>query len=99
MKYLFLLSFALIINMNPAYAQSKSLAAEVAATAMATLWKVPVGADTAKPTKWTYGQSIGLIEEILKSSGFEIVDIIKKQYIPSEEDLKKMEEELLKKLV
>ena len=61
MKYLFLLSFALIINMHPAYAQSKSLAAEVAATAMATLWKVPVGADTAKPTKWTYGQSIGLI--------------------------------------
>ncbi|MFZ9208652.1 MAG: glycoside hydrolase family 88 protein, partial [Sediminibacterium sp.] len=42
-------------------AQSKSLAAEVAATAMATLWKVPVGADTAKPTKWTYGQSIGLL--------------------------------------
>jgi unsaturated rhamnogalacturonyl hydrolase len=61
MKYLFLLSFALIINMHPAYAQSKSLAAEVAATAMATLWKVPVGADTAKPTKWTYGQSIGLL--------------------------------------
>jgi hypothetical protein len=58
MKYLFLLSFALIINMHPAYAQSKSLAAEVAATAMATLWKVPVGADTAKPTKWTYGQII-----------------------------------------
>ena len=47
--------------MHPAYAQSKSLAAEVAATAMATLWKVPVGADTAKPTKWTYGQSIGLL--------------------------------------
>ena len=61
MKYLFLLSFALIINMHPAYAQSKSLAAEVAATAMATLWKVPVGADTAKPTRWTYGQSIGLL--------------------------------------
>jgi unsaturated rhamnogalacturonyl hydrolase len=61
MKYLFLLSFALLINMHPAYAQSKSLAAEVAATAMATLWKVPVGADTAKPTKWTYGQSIGLL--------------------------------------
>ncbi len=61
MNYLFLLSFALIINMHPAYAQSKSLAAEVAATAMATLWKVPVGADTAKPTKWTYGQSIGLL--------------------------------------
>ena len=61
MKYLFLLSFALIINMHPAYAQSKSLAAEVAATAMATLWKVPVGADTAKPTKWTYGQSFGLL--------------------------------------
>ena len=61
MKYLFLLSFALIINMHPAYAQSKSLAAEVAATAMATLWKVPFGADTAKPTKWTYGQSIGLL--------------------------------------
>jgi len=61
MKYFFLLSFALIINMHPAYAQSKSLAAEVAATAMATLWKVPVGADTAKPTKWTYGQSIGLL--------------------------------------
>jgi unsaturated rhamnogalacturonyl hydrolase len=61
MKYLFLLSFALIINMHPAYAQSKSLAAEVAATTMATLWKVPVGADTAKPTKWTYGQSIGLL--------------------------------------
>jgi unsaturated rhamnogalacturonyl hydrolase len=61
MKYLFLLSFALIINMHPAYAQSKSLAAEVAATAMATLWKVPVGADTAKSTKWTYGQSIGLL--------------------------------------
>jgi len=36
MKYLFLLSFALIINMHLAYAQSKSLAAEVAATAMAT---------------------------------------------------------------
>ena len=61
MKYLFLLSFALIINMHPAYAQSKSLAAEVAATAMATLWKVPVGADTAKPTKWTYDQSFGLL--------------------------------------
>jgi unsaturated rhamnogalacturonyl hydrolase len=61
MKYLFLLSFALIINMHPAYTQSKSLAAEVAATAMATLWKVPVGADTAKPTRWTYGQSIGLL--------------------------------------
>ena len=61
MKYLFLLSFALIINMHLAYAQSKSLAAEVAATAMATLWKVPVGADTAKPTKWTYGQSFGLL--------------------------------------
>jgi unsaturated rhamnogalacturonyl hydrolase len=61
MKYLFLLSFALIINMHLAYAQSKSLAAEVAATAMATLWKVPVGADTAKPTKWTYDQSFGLL--------------------------------------
>ena len=61
MKYLFLLSFALIINMHLAYAQTKSLAAEVAATAMATLWKVPVGADTAKPTKWTYDQSFGLL--------------------------------------
>lgn len=47
--------------MHLAYAQSKSLAAEVAATAMATLWKVPVGADTAKPTKWTYDQSFGLL--------------------------------------
>ena len=61
MKYLFLLSFALIINIHLAYAQSKSLAAELAATAMATLWKVPVGADTAKPTKWTYDQSFGLL--------------------------------------
>jgi len=47
--------------MHLAYAQTKSLAAEVAATAMATLWKVPVGADTAKPTKWTYDQSFGLL--------------------------------------
>ena len=61
MKYSFLLSFALIINTHLPYAQTKSLAAEVAATAMATLWKVPVGADTAKPTKWTYDQSFGLL--------------------------------------
>ena len=47
--------------MHFANAQSKSLAREVAATAMVTLWKVPVGEDTAKPTKWTYDQSFGLL--------------------------------------
>ena len=43
------------------FAQNKSLAAEVAATAMATLWKEKAGADTAKPTKWTYDQGVVLL--------------------------------------
>ena len=60
MKHLFFL-FVVIANMQFAIAQSKSLAAELASTAMNTLWKGSVGADTAKPNKWTYDQSLVLL--------------------------------------
>ena len=59
MKYLFYL-FVLIANMQFAIAQSKSLAAEAAATAMTTLWKESFSVDAGKPVKWTYDQSLVL---------------------------------------
>jgi unsaturated rhamnogalacturonyl hydrolase len=59
MKYLFYL-FVLIANMQFAIAQSKSLAAEAAATAMTTLWKESFSVDAGKPVKWTYNQSLVL---------------------------------------
>ena len=59
MKYLFYL-FVLIANMQFAIAQSKSLAAEAAATAMTTLWNESFSVDAGKPVKWTYDQSLVL---------------------------------------
>jgi unsaturated rhamnogalacturonyl hydrolase len=59
MKYLFYL-FVLIANMQFAIAQSKSLSAEAAATAMTTLWKESFVVDAGKPVKWTYDQSLVL---------------------------------------
>ena len=61
MKKIVLLVWVICVNMHFAIAQKKSLAAEVAATAMATLWKEKPGADTAKPTKWTYDQGVVLL--------------------------------------
>lgn len=61
MKKIALLVLVICVNMQFAIAQNKSLAAEVAATAMATLWKEKPDADTAKPTKWTYDQGVVLL--------------------------------------
>ena len=61
MKKIILIVLVVCVNMQFAFAQNKSLAAEVAATAMATLWKEKAGADTAKPTKWTYDQGVVLL--------------------------------------
>ena len=61
MKKIILIVLVVCVNMQFAFAQNKSLAAEVAATAMATLWKEKPEADTAKPTKWTYDQGVVLL--------------------------------------
>ncbi|MCB5251109.1 MAG: FprA family A-type flavoprotein [Candidatus Cloacimonadales bacterium] len=44
------------------------------------------------------GQSVGIVENILKECGFEILPSIKLQYVPSGEDLNKITENLIDKL-
>jgi unsaturated rhamnogalacturonyl hydrolase len=61
MKKFSILCIVLFANSCFAFAQTESMAAKVAATAMAKLWKEPIGADTAKPTKWTYDQGVVLL--------------------------------------
>jgi unsaturated rhamnogalacturonyl hydrolase len=61
MKKFSLLFIVLCVCSQIVFAQSKSVAEQVAATAMAKLWKDPIGADTAKPGKWTYDQGVVLL--------------------------------------
>jgi flavorubredoxin len=44
------------------------------------------------------GQSVGQVEDCLKECGFEIVDSIKIRYIPCDEDLKDITQNLEEKL-
>ena len=61
MKKFSILFIVLCVSSQLVFAQSKSVAEQVAATAMAKLWKDPIGADTAKPGKWTYDQGVVLL--------------------------------------
>jgi len=44
------------------------------------------------------GQSVGIIENILRECGFEILDQIKLQYVPDKKLLEKAKEELIKQI-
>ena len=44
------------------------------------------------------GQSVGLVEEALKDSGFEVIENVKLQYIPDEKDLVAAKTRILEKI-